>query len=62
MGRRVPVMAQLPTNANTFSIMTRGLRTGQGGMVSYVDNYRIYDCGLTDAEILSIYQNSNYNF
>lgn len=51
-----------PTNTSQFKIMSRGNVPGYGGMVCYVDDYRIYDTTLTDAEIMSIYQNANYNF
>jgi len=52
-----------PTDTSGFRIMSGAGRTS--GVLSaqcYVDDYRIYNTMLTDAEIMSIYQNENYNF
>ena len=59
------------TNLITFPTTTGGFRIlmgtpdGTGDFSSFkghVDDYRIYNTTLTDAEILSIYHNTNYNF
>jgi hypothetical protein len=58
-----------PSNTSVFKIMSRGiiptgtiLEDTYGGTICYVDDYRIYDTMLTDAEIMNIYQYENYNF
>lgn len=52
-----------PTNTAGFRIMCAGgNNSSYTSMNGYIDDYRIYNTILTDAEILSIYQNTNYNF
>ena len=53
-----------PSNSAGFRILQGCANsvTAYSGLNGYVDDYRIYDTMLTDAEIMSIYQNENYNF
>ena len=46
----------------TFLIFSGGGTPGTLSMQGYIDDYRIYNVKLSDAEIMSIYQNENYNF
>ena len=53
-------VASFPENTAGFRIFSGA--KGYTGMQGYIDDYRIYNTMLTDAEILSIYQNANYMF